>query len=221
MTWKAVVDRDDFTQPIDGPLVVTRASCDAYVGGTLAPDIQAEIDKLLWADAVIFSFPLWWYSMPAILKGWFDRVFVQGFAYDVKDPDGPRRTLRYGEGNLAGKRALVLVSCGSNEFAVSPRGVSGQLEEVLFPLLHGSLFYTGMEVLPPVCIHDADAVDDAGYRQARSCVRAALLQIETRAPIPYRYQYRGDYTRGLLRDDILPGETGLGIHRHPVRQLPG
>ncbi|HQY98011.1 MAG TPA: NAD(P)H-dependent oxidoreductase, partial [Phycicoccus sp.] len=114
MKWKPVADRDDFEQQIDGHALMTTASKEAYFGGTLSPDIVAEHEKLAWADTVIFSFPLWWYGMPAILKGWFDRVFVQGYAYDVSDPQDPKRKLRYGEGNLAGKRALVLLSCGSN-----------------------------------------------------------------------------------------------------------
>ena len=212
MKWKPVADRDDFEQQIDGHALMTTASKEAYFGGTLSPDIVAEHEKLAWADTVIFSFPLWWYGMPAILQGWFDRVFVQGYAYDVSDPQDPKRKLRYGEGNLAGKRALVLLSCGSNEFAVGPRGVSGDLVEVLFPLLHGTLFYTGLEVLPPVCIHEADEMTETRYAAAVETVNSALAAIETTAPIPYRYQYRGDYTRGLLRDDIAPGETGLSIH---------
>jgi len=212
MKWKAVVDRDDYPEETATPLVVTVASHRAYTEGTLSPDIAAEQAKLDWADAVVFSFPLWWYGMPAILKGWFDRVFVQGYAYDVPDPTTPGRSLRYGEGNLAGKRALVLLSCGSRESAVGPRGISGQLEEVLFPLLHGTLWYTGMSVLPPVCIYDADEVDPGQFQAASAGVRDALVGLGTTEPLPYRYQNFGDYVRGVLRPDLLPGRTGLAIH---------
>ncbi len=51
--------------------------------GTQSADIAAEQEKLLWADTVIFQFPLWWFSMPAIMKGWIDRVYAWGFAYGV------------------------------------------------------------------------------------------------------------------------------------------
>jgi NAD(P)H dehydrogenase (quinone) len=37
------------------------------------PELKEEMDKLVWADLVIFQFPLWWFSLPAILKGWVDR----------------------------------------------------------------------------------------------------------------------------------------------------
>jgi NAD(P)H dehydrogenase (quinone) len=49
--------------------------------GTFAPDVQAEIEKLLWADTMIWTFPLWCFSVPAILKGWVDRVLVMGTIY--------------------------------------------------------------------------------------------------------------------------------------------
>lgn len=47
-------------------------------------DVQKEIDDLLWADLVVLQFPLWWFGMPAILKGWMDRVFVYGKLYSSK-----------------------------------------------------------------------------------------------------------------------------------------
>lgn len=42
----------------------------------LASDVQEQLDHLLWADLLVLQFPLWWFGMPAILKGWMDRVFV-------------------------------------------------------------------------------------------------------------------------------------------------
>ena len=48
---------------------------------SFAPDIQTELDRLLWCDLLILQFPLWWFSVPAILKGWIDRVFANGTVY--------------------------------------------------------------------------------------------------------------------------------------------
>ena len=39
------------------------------------------MDKLAWCEVLIFQFPLWWLGLPAILKGWVDRVFAVGRAY--------------------------------------------------------------------------------------------------------------------------------------------
>ena len=76
MRWNPVVTADDFGHDPHHRLLVGARSGQALTEGTLAPDIRAEQRKLAWADAVIVQFPLWWYGMPAILKGWFDRVFV-------------------------------------------------------------------------------------------------------------------------------------------------
>ena len=213
MKWKATVDRDDFTDEADGRVVVTAAGKRAYKAGTLSADIRTEQDKLAWADAVVLQFPLWWYGMPAILKGWFDRIFVKGYAYGVTDPQRPGRTLRYGEGKLAGKRALVIVTSGSPAAPLGPRGINGQLDQILFPLLHGTLWYTGMSVLPPVAVYGADRVSPQDYVAAAKLVRDRVATIGDTAPIPFRYQNGGDYDECLvLRPELDPGGSGLGVH---------
>ncbi|MEZ0077204.1 NAD(P)H-dependent oxidoreductase [Planotetraspora sp. GP83] len=83
MNWKAVVDAEDFGPNASNPLHVAHDSGRAFDAGTLTPDILAEQEKLLWADTIIMQFPMWWYTMPAILKGWVERVFTFNFAYGV------------------------------------------------------------------------------------------------------------------------------------------
>src|SRR5882757_2931766 len=46
-----------------------------------APDIQTEQEKVEWCDLMIWQFPLWWFSVPGVLKGWVDRVFAMGRMY--------------------------------------------------------------------------------------------------------------------------------------------
>ena len=75
--------------------------------GKLTDRIQQELDKLLWADLLIFNFPIYWFSTPAILKGWIDRVLVCGICY------GGKRF--YDQGGLSGKKALVTVTLGGRE----------------------------------------------------------------------------------------------------------
>lgn len=214
MNWNPTVGADDF--PAQGPgerLVVTRASKHAYAEGSLSEDIRGELEKLDWADAVVFQFPLWWYGMPAILKGWVDRVFVKGYAYGVPHPDRPGRTLRYGEGRLAGKRALTVLTTGSQEPAFGPRGINGELEQAMFPLLHGTFWYVGMDVLPPLAIYGADRLDDQQYDDAVGKLCERLTSLGKEEPIPYRYQNRGDYDDDLvLRPERAPGESGIGVH---------
>lgn len=48
-------------------------------------DVAAEQKRMLEADAMVFFYPVWWWSMPAILKGWVDRVFTSGFAFTFEN----------------------------------------------------------------------------------------------------------------------------------------
>lgn len=62
MNFKAVVDAEDFTQYLrngDERLNIFTESLKAYTTGTLTPDVQAEIEKLKWADVLLLQFPLW------------------------------------------------------------------------------------------------------------------------------------------------------------------
>lgn len=213
MKWKAALDRDDDTADTEGRFSVSRASQQAFRTGTLSPDIVAEQRKLEWADLVVLQFPLWWYSVPAILKGWIDRVFVKGFAYGIVDPDDPGRTLRYGDGPLAGKKALTILTSGSPPAALGPRGINGQLDQVLFPLLHGTLWYVGIAPLPPMCLYGADRFSDAQYACATAELRRRLEAVADEEPIPYRRQNGGDYDADLvLRPELAPGATGISVH---------
>ena len=82
--WKSEIDRADFPSLApDARLRPAAASGEAFATGTLTDDVKAEQRKLLWADVLILQFPLWWYGMPAILKGWVDRVYAFGFAHGV------------------------------------------------------------------------------------------------------------------------------------------
>ncbi|XP_057554286.1 ribosyldihydronicotinamide dehydrogenase [quinone] isoform X3 [Hippopotamus amphibius kiboko] len=73
---------------------------------SLASDIIEEQRKIQEADLLIFQFPLYWSSVPAILKGWMDRVLCQGFAFDIPGfyDDG---FLKHGALHFCGFRVLA------------------------------------------------------------------------------------------------------------------
>lgn len=73
-----------------------------------AAAVQPQIERLLAAEALILVFPTWWFGFPAILKGWFDRVWAPGIAYDHASDLGPIKPRLY---NL--RRALAVTSLGS------------------------------------------------------------------------------------------------------------
>lgn len=140
MEWRPAVGPGDF--PGHDPaerLDVMGASGRAYAEGGLAPEIAAEQEKLLWSDAVILQFPMWWFSMPAMLKGWVDRVFTHGFGYGT----GRVNRARYGDGKLAGRRAMLSVTIGAAE----PRGLFAE-DPVPYRRLDGGDYTRAMELRP-------------------------------------------------------------------------
>ena len=214
MRWKAVVDGLDFpAEPHGARLQPGAASRRATDTGRLTPDVAAEQAKLLAADAVILQFPLWWFGLPAMLKGWFDRVFSNGFAYGLTAP-GARYSARYGEGRLAGKRALLSVTTGGLAPHFSARGVNGALEDLLFPVTHGTLFYTGMGVLPSFAVHGANRLPDDLFGRACEAYTQRLHGLFGDPVIPYRRQNGGDYDDNLqLLPGIAAGTQGFTAHR--------
>ncbi|GHG08384.1 NAD(P)H-dependent oxidoreductase [Streptomyces filamentosus] len=215
MGWKAVVDAGDYGPEASSPLKVARDSGRAFDAGTLTPDVRAEQEKLLWADTIVLQFPLWWYTMPAILKGWVDRVFTHHFAYGVGEHSATRYGDRFGEGTLAGRRALLSVTAGGPESHYAARGINGPIEDLLFPIHHGILYHPGIEPLPPFVVYGADRMDEDGYADVAEAWRRRLLTLETTEPIPFRRQNAGDYEIPSLhlKEGLEPaGRTGFGLH---------
>jgi NAD(P)H dehydrogenase (quinone) len=199
MNWKAVVDAGDY-----GP--------DAR---PLTPDVVAEQEKLLWADTIIFQFPLWWYTMPAILKGWVDRVFTYNFAYGVGEHSDVRYGERFGEGTLAGRKALLSVTAGGPESHYAARGINGPIDDLLFPIQHGILYYPGIEVLPPFVLYGTDRMTDDDYPDVAKAWEQRLLTLESTESIAFRRQNFGDYEIPSLhlKEGLEPaGRTGFGLH---------
>ena len=218
MNWKAVLDatdRTDFaTQAGDRPFHPSLDSKEAFSLGTQSADIAGEQDKLRWADTVIFQFPLWWFSMPAIMKGWVERVYAYGFAYGVGEHSDRRWGDRYGEGAMAGKRAMVVVTTGGWESHYGPRGINGPIDDILFPIHHGILYYPGFSVLPPFVVYRSSRMDEARHAEICDALGQRLDALATTAPIPFRPQNTGQYLipAMTLKPEIAPGLSGFAAH---------
>ncbi|MEC5318705.1 NAD(P)H-dependent oxidoreductase [Brenneria populi subsp. brevivirga] len=215
MSWKAVLDGgDDTAKPAGDPVDPALDSQRAYKLGTQSPDISAEQEKLRQADALILQFPLWWFSMPAILKGWVDRVYANGFAYGVGEHSDSHWGDRYGEGSMKGKRAMLLVTVGGWESHYGPRGVNGPIDDLLFPIQHGTLFYPGFDVLPPFVVYRTGRMDKERFAQVSAELGRRLDSLWSAPPLPFRPQNAGAYTipELTLKEEIAPGESGLRIH---------
>lgn len=208
-----VLGRGDLGSAADTPGTIGEQLGDAYRNGESPEDVRREQEKLADAELLVLQFPLWWYGPPAILKGWLDRVLTDGFAYGDLDPELgiPRR---YGDGGLVGRRALIIVTAGDDARSLGPRGVSGDLDSLLFPLTHGALWYVGIDVLDLHVVHDADGLDADGAGREVARLAARLDGIAQERPTPLRRLRDGDYApHRALREDILAGRRDLGIHR--------
>ncbi|SFJ45253.1 NAD(P)H dehydrogenase (quinone) [Amycolatopsis sacchari] len=211
MGWNPVVDTAAYGHDPAERFRVASAAKRAHADDTVSADIRREQEKIDRADTLVVQFPLWWFGMPAILKGWFDRVWHQGYAYGLRGPNS--EWIGYGDGFLAGKRAMAVVTLGGPAWIYGPRGIHGSVDELLFPLQHGTLFYAGAAVVPPALFPSADRFTPEDAENAAKELRERLLAIPDAEPVPYRKQNSGDYDeKFVLRPDVAPGATGLGAH---------
>jgi NAD(P)H dehydrogenase (quinone) len=184
-----------------------RYSADA---NALPHDVQAEIDDLLWADLVVLQFPLWWFGMPAILKGWMDRVFAYGKLYSSRR--------RLWTGVCRGKRALLSVTAGSSAADCSPDGKEGDTRLILWPI-HYSLHYVGFTVLEPAIVTGVrggldgeQALAQAHYLERELGEhRARLANIDARAALRFNAAQDWD-EHGKLR-------PGAPVHSPFIRHV--
>ena len=124
---------------------------------SLASDIQVEVDKVQRADLVIFNFPMYWTSVPAILKGWIDRVFVSGIFY------GGKRF--YNHGGMVGKKAMLSFTLGGRDHMFGDHAIHGSIEDLLLPIQRGTLAYAGFEVLPPFAAYHVPYISNEARQQ--------------------------------------------------------
>lgn len=193
MRFKAVADGEDFKERIDSDFLKYAAEQKhACSTGTFAPDILQEQERLLWADFVIFQFPLWWYSVPGILKGWFDRLFASGFVYGADIG-------RYDSGGLKGRRAMLSLTTGSPKEAYTPYGLDGDMEDkILYHINHGMLYFSGMQPVKPFVAWTPS--HDAGERKEYlEEYRKILIDLDNRPVISYHPQSHYDEHHQLLQ----------------------
>jgi NAD(P)H dehydrogenase (quinone) len=140
MNFKASADKNDFTElhnkdyfDIQGEQAI------ALQNNTFTEDIKREHQLLSEAELIIFQFPLWWYSMPALLKGYIDRVFSMGWAYG-------------GGQALVGKKILVSMTTGAPDFAWTNEK-RGTIAEIFKHLFVGTFGLCGLTIIDPFLVY--------------------------------------------------------------------
>jgi len=139
--------------------------------GAFAPDILAEMEKIKWADLLIFQFPIYFTSMPAIMKGWIDRVLAPGFGFN------PITKSAYETGLLKGKSAMIVTTTGASQEWYSEGGEHGDLNKHLESVTHCVFEYMGMQVLPSHIIYEVSGFSKEKGAEELEKYRQRLRQL--------------------------------------------
>jgi NAD(P)H dehydrogenase (quinone) len=186
MNFDPVSDRRNFVTVADSEKLnqqTEEAHASAHQG--YMPDLQAEMDKLAGCDLLIFQFPIWWLGLPAILKGWVDRVFAVGRAY------GGGRW--FDNGMFVGKRAMCSITVGGPAPVYTDMGIYGSIESILYPIHRGIFGFTGFTVIEPFVVYAPKHISHEERLEYLAQYRNRLLNIDT-APIitnPNTNDYEG------------------------------
>ncbi|OOW83173.1 NAD(P)H oxidoreductase [Xanthomonas axonopodis pv. clitoriae] len=117
-----------------------------------APDVAAEHARLDRADALVLVFPIYWWSFPALLKGWIDRVFTLGWAFDESADGKIVKKLQHLDVHL-------LAIGGADERTYARHGYFGAMKT---QINHGIFDFCGA----PVRTSELLTVPDAGFPQS-------------------------------------------------------
>ncbi len=143
----------------------TAADRHTYRTGTdPAPDVAAEQARLDGADHLVLVFPVWWWSVPALVKGWLDRVFVNGWAFGVGEDGRIDRRL--------GRLTVHLVPIAGDDAGVYER--HGYEQALRTQLEHGVVDFCGAVRGATAFVHESEHEDPAVRERA---VAAAVERV--------------------------------------------
>ena len=130
----------------DSPGIDFRALYELYPDFDI--DVPAEQKALERARLIVWMHPVFWYSVPALLKHWIDKVLAYGWAY--------------GEGGTAlhGKHCLWVPTTGGDERDFAPSGIHAHPFAAYAPSIEQTARFCGMRWEPPFVVHDAIAIGD-------------------------------------------------------------
>ncbi|VDI06784.1 Hypothetical predicted protein [Mytilus galloprovincialis] len=176
----------------------------AYKNDSLCLDVKQEIQKLKLADLVIFQFPMQWASVPAILKGWFERVLIKDFAFSF-----PKML---DEGLIKGKKAVLSFTTGCPGGMFTPNGLLGDLNVILWPI-------------QPQCSFSPTHADDKQREEMLNAWGTRLKNILTEEPIMFPSLSNFDAQKWFVISDNnveeqKNKEVGLSVGHHLGKKMP-
>ncbi|HWR25544.1 MAG TPA: NAD(P)H-dependent oxidoreductase [Methanosarcina sp.] len=139
--------------------------------GAFASDIKEEMEKVKSAELLIFQFPIWFTSMPAMMKGWIDRVMAPGFGFN------PVTNSAYATGLFKEKSAMLVITTGAPKEMYSEGGAHGDLNKHLESITHCTFEFMGMKVLPSYVIYEASSMSRERGGEELKKYRNELLKL--------------------------------------------
>ncbi|XP_051564286.1 NAD(P)H dehydrogenase [quinone] 1-like [Myxocyprinus asiaticus] len=233
MTFKATATEKDITGSVKNPehFCYGEETMLAWKEGRLASDIVEEHKKLQEAELVVFQvdllllvivvcclqFPMYWFSVPAIMKGWLDRVLTLGFAYTSEK--------RYSQGIFRDKKAMLSFTTGSHESMFSSNGINGDMNVTLWPIQNGVLYYCGFQVLAPQIFWAPMHLSPEGRENLLESWRTRLQGLLSETPLAFPPADSFDAGNGFqLKPDIKKQQAespfGLTVGHHMEKPLP-
>jgi NAD(P)H dehydrogenase (quinone) len=141
------------------------------------PELEMEMQKIETCDLLVLVFPLWWFGLPGILKGWVDRVFAFKRIYE--------RGRWYENGVGAGKHGLVLTTTGGVATMYGHNGLNPSMESILQPIHHGIFWFNGFAPLEPFIAWGASHVGDKGREAYLQELTQIIRNIDSRPILPH------------------------------------
>ncbi|XP_044222815.1 ribosyldihydronicotinamide dehydrogenase [quinone]-like isoform X1 [Thunnus albacares] len=219
MKFKATATAEDITGEIKNAehFRYAEETKSAWEAGKLSADITEEQCKLIEADLIIFQFPMYWFTVPAIMKGWIDRVLTLGFAYSQEK--------RYTQGIFKDKRAMLSFTTGSHESMFSANGINGDMNVTLWPLQNGILHYCGFQVLAPQIFWAPSHVPSEARSTMLEVWRTRLQGLLGEEPLSFTPMDYFDGEKGFqLKPEVhekhANKEFGLTVGIHLGKRLP-
>uniref|UniRef100_A0A8C6LEF8 Ribosyldihydronicotinamide dehydrogenase [quinone] n=2 Tax=Nothobranchius furzeri TaxID=105023 RepID=A0A8C6LEF8_NOTFU len=188
----------------------------AFEEGRLSEDITKEHAKIIEADLIIFQFPMYWFGLPAIMKGWIDRVLTNGFAFSTEQ--------LYSQGVFKDKKTMLSFTTGSLESMFSPTGINGDMNVTLWPIQNGILNYCGFQVLAPQIFWApalAAAEDRKGMLEGWRTRLQGLLEEKPLSFIPLdSFDQKTFQLKPDVHEQHASKEFGLTVGIHLNKPLP-
>jgi NAD(P)H dehydrogenase (quinone) len=133
-------------------------------------DVAAEQARIDRADALVLVYPLYWWSMPGLLKGWIDRVFANGWAYDYSPDSGVVKKLR--------SLRVHLVAIGGADLRTYAR--HGYFGAMKTQIDHGIFDYCGARVMTSELLLESEAPDLNSHLMAAREIGRRLFTVRAR-----------------------------------------